>query len=292
MQPLAAGSIGEPTPAAAKKSPNGARNLRHKGKEIFFRDLVKPFAVARVAVVMRDQLALAKVGNTLTQNPQDPGQVGPQDEVSTDAGETADAAIVDLRERAWLPRHCRGDKEAFAELLQRYRRPLYAYFRRSGLSQADADDLFQTTFLNIHKAAANYQPTRPLAPWIFAIATNCLRNHFRRNIPVQTSLDDPDATALADDDPNPEHRAADRQALGQLEIAIAQLSDSQREILALVTFAGLKQDAVALALGLPLNTVKTQLRRARLKLAAELANHRPETRHPRLGCSLPQARET
>jgi RNA polymerase sigma-70 factor (ECF subfamily) len=233
---------------------------------------------------MRDQMALAKVSDPVTQHPQDPGQAGPKETVPTVGTATAkDSSVVDLRERAWLPRHCRGDETAFAELVECYRRPLYGYFRRSGLSQADADDIFQSTFLNIHKAAASYQPTRPLAPWIFAIAANCLRNHFRRKAPDQSSLDDPETPALADNNPSPERWAADRQALGRLEGAIAQLPESQREVLTLVTFAGLTHDAIAQALGLPLNTVKTQLRRARLKLAAEMARHRPDGAAPQTG---------
>lgn len=220
---------------------------------------------------MRDQMALAKVSNSVTQDPQDPGQAGLEETAPSMGTAAATAAVVDLQERAWLPRHCRGDKDAFAELVQCYRRPLYAYFRRSGLSQADADDLFQSTFMNVHKAAASYQPTRPLAPWIFAIAANGLRNHRRRKTPAQWSFDDPETPVLADDDPSPERRAADRQTLSRLESAIARLPESQREVLTLVTFAGLTQDGVASALGLPLNTVKTQLRRARLKLAAELS---------------------
>ena len=56
-----------------------------------------------------------------------------------------------------------------------------------------------------------------------------------------------------------------------LEHAIAGLPDAQREVLVMSTIAGPKQQEVAEALGLPLNTVKTHLRRARLALAKALA---------------------
>ena len=87
--------------------------------------------------------------------------------------------VVDLEERSWLPRHCNGDQAAFPALLEAYRRPIYSYLVRTGVAQAQRDDLFQSIFLKIHSAAASYQPSRPLAPWLFTIVANSVRNHFR-----------------------------------------------------------------------------------------------------------------
>ncbi len=52
--------------------------------------------------------------------------------------------VVDLDERAWLARHCRGDSTAFPALLEAYRRPVYGYLVRCGVAAADRDDLFQS----------------------------------------------------------------------------------------------------------------------------------------------------
>ena len=54
--------------------------------------------------------------------------------------------------------------------------------------EAERDDLFQSIVLKIHEAAARYQPARPLAPWLFTIAANTVRNHFR---------DSPDASLVS-----------------------------------------------------------------------------------------------
>ena len=85
------------------------------------------------------------------------------------------------------------------------------------------------------------------------------------NSPRETTAD------LADPSPDPERIAGARQAVAQLEAAMAELPLAQREVLLLTAIAGLKLHEVAEALGLPLNTVKTQLRRARLALAKALA---------------------
>ena len=74
--------------------------------------------------------------------------------------------VVELEERSWLPRHCRGDQAAFPALMDAYRGPVYGYLVRCGIAEADRDDLFQNVFLKIHAAAASYEPVRALAPWI------------------------------------------------------------------------------------------------------------------------------
>jgi RNA polymerase sigma-70 factor (ECF subfamily) len=63
-----------------------------------------------------------------------------------------------------------------------------------------------------------------------------------------------------------------RETLGWLEQALLALPPTQREVLLLTSVVGLRQQDVAQFLNLPLNTVKTHLRRARLALAAGLAD--------------------
>ncbi len=183
--------------------------------------------------------------------------------------------VVDLEERTWLTRHCRGDASAFPALLEAYRRPVYGYLVRSGVAEADRDDIFQSIFLKIHAAAESYDPARPLGPWLFTIVANTVRNHFRAQaVPMTTvSRDDPlDPIDPPDPNPGPEHIANARETVAWLEQALLDLPMVQREVLLLVTIAGLGQQDVANSLNLPLNTVKTHLRRARLALAAGLAD--------------------
>ncbi len=183
--------------------------------------------------------------------------------------------VVDLEERTWLTRHCRGDASAFPALLEAYRRPVYGYLVRSGVAEADRDDIFQTIFLKIHAAAETYDPTRPLGPWLFTIVANTVRNQFRaqavsiKTVPSDDLLDPIDPR---DPNPGPEHIAEARETVAWLEQALLALPLAQREVLLLITIVGLRQPDVANSLNLPLNTVKTHLRRARLALAAGLAD--------------------
>lgn len=179
--------------------------------------------------------------------------------------------VVDLEERTWLVRHCRGDSSAFPALIAAYRRPVYSYLVRTGVADADRDDVFQTIFLNCHAAAASYDSSRPLAPWLFTVVANAVRSHFRaRPTHLAVVAADPPADA-PDPDPGPERIAEGRESVARLEAALDSLPPAQRQVLLLVTIAGLRQQDVAACLKLPLNTVKTHLRRARLTLAAGLA---------------------
>jgi RNA polymerase sigma-70 factor (ECF subfamily) len=190
------------------------------------------------------------------------------------AGETPEERrdVVDLEERSWLSRHRRGDLSAFPALMAAYRRPVYSYLVRSGVAEADRDDVFQAIFLKIHAAAGSYDPARPLAPWLFTIVANSVRNHHRgRPRAAGSTLSDEDPPDPPDPNPGPEHIASVRETLAWLEGALAALPPAQREALLLTAIVGLRQRDVALALDLPLNTVKTHLRRARLALAARLA---------------------
>jgi len=183
--------------------------------------------------------------------------------------------VVDLEERTWLTRHCRGDASAFPALLEAYRRPVYGYLVRNGVTEADRDDIFQSIFLKIHAAAQSYDPARPLGPWLFTIVANTVRNHFRAQaVPITTvPRDDPlDPLDPPDPNPGPEQIAEARETIAWLEEALLALPLAQREVLLLVTIVGLRQQDAAISLNLPLNTVKTHLRRARLALAAGLAD--------------------
>ncbi len=187
--------------------------------------------------------------------------------------------VVDLEERTWLTRHSRGDSSAFPALLEAYRRPVYSYLVRSGVADADRDDVFQSIFLKIHTAANSYDPTRPLAPWLFTIVANAVRNHLRdRPIPF-ASVRNEGPPETPDPNPGPEHITTVRETLAWLERALLDLPPMQREVLLLGAVVGLRQQDIAQSLNLPLNTVKTHLRRARLALAAGLAERNAPRRH-------------
>jgi len=176
-----------------------------------------------------------------------------------------------------LLRHRDGDPEAFARLVEEYRRPVYSYLIRCGVAEGDRDDLFQSVFLRIHRSASQYRAELPSHPWIFTIVANEVRSYLRRRR-VRELVFAGGTTAVEPRDgaPHGERAVEARETVAWLEQEIRRLPLAQREVLILVSLEGRPQAEVAEALGLPLNTVKTHLRRARLALGEKLCRrHAP-----------------
>lgn len=174
-------------------------------------------------------------------------------------------------ERDFLLRHRDGDPEAFSHLVTRYRAPVYSYLIRCGVVDADRDDLFQEIFIKIHRAAGQYQADRPLHPWLFTIVANTVRTYFRRRRVHQILFSENPAPEPKSSTPNGEQIARAKQTAGWLEMQIRTLPAIERQVLLLTCIESLAQKDIAKALRIPVNTVKTHLRRARLTLVRKLA---------------------
>lgn len=163
--------------------------------------------------------------------------------------------------------------------MQAYSAPIYGYLARCGVAPPERDDVLQEIYTRVHGAAARYDASRPLRPWLFTIAANTVRNHLRdraHGVVGSVSLDAAGAAEPAAAAPNAEELAEARATAAWVDGAIAGLPLEQREVLVLCAVEQLPQAEVAEALGLPVNTVKTLLHRARLALAKQLARRRLE----------------
>jgi RNA polymerase sigma-70 factor (ECF subfamily) len=165
-----------------------------------------------------------------------------------------------------LAAHLRGDRDAFERLVQQYRRPVYGYLVHCGVPEPDRDDLFQEIFVRVHRRAAAYDSSRPLHPWLFTVVANAVRSYFRSQKRRLFFFAGPPPEEVRDPAPDGEALASARETTLWLERAIGALPLPQREVLILATIETLPLNDVASILDLPLNTVKTHLRRARLRL--------------------------
>jgi len=191
----------------------------------------------------------------------------PADEVGA-VGPGEPGAVIPISERVLLQRHVDGDADAFGRLMKLYSTPIYGYLARTGVTGSERDDLFQEIFCRVHRAAGTHPPVGELKPWLFAIAVNTVRSHFRKTkVRSAVQLDDrPGAAAPAPTD-GADRVVEAKQTAAWIEAQLDELPLEQREVLVLCCIEGIDQDAAARALDVPLNTVKTRLRRARLALA-------------------------
>lgn len=156
----------------------------------------------------------------------------------------------------------RDDREAFRLLFDRYAGRLAAYFRRTTGAE-DAGDLVQITFLHLHRARADYRSSQPLRPWLFAIAANVRRDHYRKK--TRRSVEHPSAELEGSVGPDAS-TASDRAVRRALE----QLPDGQREVLILRWYSDLSYPEIAEILGATHSAIKVRAHRAMQQLKALL----------------------
>jgi RNA polymerase sigma-70 factor (ECF subfamily) len=162
-----------------------------------------------------------------------------------------------------LARTGTGDRAAFEALYQRYSRSVFGLALRRLGDRGRAEDAVQDTFVSIWRAARTYKPERgPGAPWLYAVARNAIIDRSRaRNEPA---VEAPDEAAL---EAGPADRAEESWTQWRVHRALEELTEQEREVIALAYWSGLSQSEVADSLGIPLGTVKTRTRRALQRLA-------------------------
>jgi RNA polymerase sigma-70 factor, ECF subfamily len=172
----------------------------------------------------------------------------------------------------------RGDLDALSTLLTRYQNRLYRYLLRMVRQPAEAEDLFQQTWLRVAEKIQHYDPRRSFEAWLFTLARNLAIDHLRRIRPE--SLDEPindsaagetAATRLPSHDRPPIEGILARERTQRLGAVLEMLPVAQREVLTLRFEEEMKIEEIAEVLGAPLSTVKTRLRRAleRLRVIME-----------------------
>jgi RNA polymerase sigma-70 factor (ECF subfamily) len=157
-----------------------------------------------------------------------------------------------------------GRSGAFATLFDRYRQPIFGFFRRRVPDTAQAEELAQETFLAVLRAASRYQPSALFRTWLYAIALKILRTHRRKAAFRATFLGSP-----AEFREPAAHSSLDAEIL--IRHAVAKLDSLDREVLLLREFEQLSYAEIASLLALPLNTVRSRLFRARLALQTMVA---------------------
>jgi RNA polymerase sigma-70 factor (ECF subfamily) len=164
-----------------------------------------------------------------------------------------------------------GDERAASELVSRYQGPLFGLLYRLTGNAADAEELFQETFVRVLRASARFDPSRRFRPWLYAIAVNLARDRTQRQAHRATP-------ELRPNDELPEAGGDGGEANHLLRLdlarALATLSEAHREAIVLKYFEGLEEREIAEAAGVPAGTIKSRLHHAIENLRAALDSGR------------------
>jgi len=163
-----------------------------------------------------------------------------------------------------VQRFRQGEREAFAELVVRYQRPVFNAAYWVTRRDEDASDVAQTVFLKAAQRIEDYDPGYRFFSWIYRIAVNEALNLVRsrsRDEPLDDGFD-----AADDDHPTPEQQLDEAQRARRLHAAMLKLSTSDRVVLAMRHFSDCSYVQIAQALAIDEKTVKSRLFEARNRL--------------------------
>ncbi|HEY3931343.1 MAG TPA: sigma-70 family RNA polymerase sigma factor [Verrucomicrobiae bacterium] len=173
----------------------------------------------------------------------------------------------------------RGDRAAFAQLVEKYRQPVMNFVYRSLRDETEAEDLAQNVFLQIFKSRARYKQTAKFSTWLFTIARNlCLNEIRRRSRHPAESLEE----THAENEDQPQRQYEDKKVFlptenvlhGELaekiEEALAELPENQRTAILLCRQEELSYEEIAEVLNCSLSATKSLIHRGRETLKEKL----------------------
>ena len=161
------------------------------------------------------------------------------------------------------------DTSTFDAVFKAHFRTIHRFLSRR-VGSALADDLAAETFAVGYRARASFDPTRgPVRSWLFGIATNLLRAHWRDEqhlLALEARLiTEPDRPA-----PDASEVVLSSLIAPRLAAALGMLTGDQRDVLLLHAWAELSNEEIASALDVPAGTIRSRLSRARAELRAAL----------------------
>ena len=174
-----------------------------------------------------------------------------------------------------------GDMASFERLFERYRAPIFAFIHRQCPRVSMAEELTQEVFMRVIRGASSFRAASRFSTWIYRIARNQVVDNIRRQrYRKYSSLEQPsrnDGPPLGDRLPDTESDL-DRRVLvnrlrNELDRAIADLPDNQKEVFLLREYSGLKFDEISEIVGAKVGTVKSRMRYALESLQKSLSDY-------------------
>ena len=187
-------------------------------------------------------------------------------------------AQQDALDRADMERLAGGQDAALNDLMERHAAPVFHFLCRMVGSEDDANDLAQETFVRVFKSAKSYRAEQKFSTWLFTIAANLARNHFRwRSRHPNLSLDAENAeteqtlgSTLPANTPTPKEAAIAAERAAAVRTAVGNLPEDLREAIVLCEWEERSVAEAATILEATPKAVESRLYRARRILRERL----------------------
>jgi len=195
--------------------------------------------------------------------------------VTSGASSLDSAALVRADEAelsALIARMGEGDQAALSSLYDRTSARVFALALRVLRDQTAAEEVVLDVYMQAYRQAGSYEPGRGRAmAWLLSLARSRAVDRVRAEARQRRHLAPLDETAPPPSrDPDPDESTAAAEVARVVRAALDALDPEQRRVLEIAYYSGLSQSEIALALGLPLGTVKTRTRSAIMTLRRQL----------------------
>ena len=188
-------------------------------------------------------------------------------------------AIQSDPDAALMLRVKRGDRAAFAELVDKYKQPVMNFIFRRLRDETEAEDLAQNVFLQVYKSRGRYKQTAKFSTWLFTIAHNLTLNELRRRSrhPAE-SLEE----THTENEEQPPRQIEDKSQVAapdsvlhgeladKIDEALDELPENQRSAILLCRQEELSYEQIAKILRCSLSATKSLIHRGRETLKEKL----------------------
>jgi RNA polymerase sigma-70 factor (ECF subfamily) len=200
------------------------------------------------------------------------------DTIDAQPSPEASARQANALDRADMERLAAGQDAALNDLMERHATPVFHFLCRMVGNEEDANDLAQETFVRVFRARASFRPGEKFSTWLFTIAANLARNHFRwrsrhPNVSLEAETGEAEQTlgsTLRANDPAPNEQALTAERAAAVRAAVGKLPEDLREAIVLCEWEELSVAEAAAILESTPKAVESRLYRARQILRERL----------------------
>ncbi len=185
---------------------------------------------------------------------------------------------ADILDQTDMQRLCAGQDTALNDLMARHAQPVFHFLCRLTGNEDDANDLAQETFVRVFKARDRFHPGEKFSTWLYTIAANLARNHFRwrsrhPNVSLETETGTTEQTiggtlTASEAAPNEQTMAGER--LAPVRASVRKLQEDLREAIVLCEWEERTVAEAAGILGATPKAIESRLYRARQVLREKL----------------------
>ena len=200
--------------------------------------------------------------------------------IITDAQPSPDdsARQVEALDRADMEKLQAGHDAALNDLMERHATPVFHFLCCMVNNEDDANDLAQETFVRVFKSRASFRAEQKFSSWLFTIAANLARNHFRwrtRHPNLSLDAENPETeqslgSTLPADNPPPNEAALATERAQAVRAAVGKLPEDLREAIVVCEWEERSVAEAATILESTPKAVESRLYRARQILREQL----------------------